>query len=69
MRLEELEYHAPASLAEASVLMNKLGAHARIVGGGTDVLEDVAADRQLVVTQARAPRSAEARPAAERTSD
>lgn len=45
MRLEELEYHAPASLAEASVLLKRLGAQARIVAGGTDVLADMKMER------------------------
>lgn len=41
MRIEELEYHAPESLAEASVLLDDLGEDVRVIAGGTDVLADL----------------------------
>ncbi|MHC4942258.1 MAG: FAD binding domain-containing protein [Planctomycetota bacterium] len=41
MRIEELEYHTPRSLAEASALLDKLGEDARVIAGGTDVLADL----------------------------
>lgn len=41
MRIEDLEFHSPSSLAEASVLLNALGGDARVIAGGTDVLADL----------------------------
>ncbi|MBU0755509.1 MAG: FAD binding domain-containing protein [Planctomycetes bacterium] len=41
MRIKELEYHAPESLAQASVLLNSLGSDVRVIAGGTDVLADL----------------------------
>jgi carbon-monoxide dehydrogenase medium subunit len=41
MRIEELEFHAPASLAEVSVLLKELGGDAKVMAGGTDVLADL----------------------------
>jgi carbon-monoxide dehydrogenase medium subunit len=41
MRIEELEYHTPRSLAEASALLDTLGDDARVIAGGTDVLADL----------------------------
>ena len=41
MRIEDLEYHSPDSLAQASVLLHALKGDARVMAGGTDVLADL----------------------------
>jgi carbon-monoxide dehydrogenase medium subunit len=41
MRIEELEYHAPESLAEACRLLHTLKKDARVLAGGTDLLADL----------------------------
>lgn len=41
MRIQELEYHSPASLAEACRLLRSHGPGAKIIAGGTDLLVDL----------------------------
>jgi carbon-monoxide dehydrogenase medium subunit len=41
MRIEDLEYHAPKTLAQANELLSSLGRDARVIAGGTDVLADL----------------------------
>ena len=41
MRLEDFQYHAPGTLAEATHLLSVLEGTARVVAGGTDLLADM----------------------------
>ena len=47
MYLPEVEFHESSSLEEASALLNKFGADARLLAGGTELLVDLKSGRRF----------------------
>lgn len=41
MRIRDLEYHSPDSLADACRMLHSLGPEAKVIAGGTDLLADL----------------------------